>query len=207
MQWEIYFLTLYPSIEKLRYFFLEWKYVLSSFKPAFGINFWLWEVKICVFAYFQFDNFLKSKIDSESSFEMKRSIFLFFKKKLGAFRWKEKKLENWFPIVFFKMDSSDVRGYFHIRGLRIGTMIIMNVLKSPRRVRSVVCEITHLYPQATFGPDWGGVLTRSDWMIHSGLVHYSFNHATGGCRHFHILQAHLNRKQCKTTSKWKFACL
>ena len=60
------------------------------------------------------------------------------------------------------MDSSDVGGYFHIRGLRIGTMVHMNVLKSPRRVRSVVCEITHLYPQATFGPDWGGVLTRSD---------------------------------------------
>ena len=29
------------------------------------------------------------------------------------------------------------------------------------------------------------------------LVHYSVNHATGGCRHFHILQAHLKGNQCK----------
>ena len=33
------------------------------------------------------------------------------------------------------------------------------------------------------------------------LVHYSANHATGGCRHFHISQAHLKGKQCKKTSK------
>ena len=32
-----------------------------------------------------------------------------------------------------------------------------------------------------------------------GLVHYSVNHATGGCRHFHILQAHLKGKQRKKT--------
>ena len=33
------------------------------------------------------------------------------------------------------------------------------------------------------------------------LVHYSAIHATGGCRHFHISQAHLKGKQCKKTSK------
>ena len=33
------------------------------------------------------------------------------------------------------------------------------------------------------------------------LVHYSANHATGGCRHFHILQAHLKGKQHKKTCK------
>ena len=33
--------------------------------------------QICVFAYFQFDHFPKSKIDSESRFEMRMSIFLF----------------------------------------------------------------------------------------------------------------------------------
>ena len=59
---------------------LEQKYGHSHFKSAFGINFGLWEVvkqKIHKYAYFQFDHFPKSKIDFESRFEKRMSIFLF----------------------------------------------------------------------------------------------------------------------------------
>ena len=65
---------------------------------------------------------------------------------------KGKNLENRFPIIFSKMDLSNVGGYFHIQGLKIGSMVHMYVLKSFRGVRSVVCEFTHLFPQATSGP-------------------------------------------------------
>ena len=65
---------------------LELKYRHSHFKSAFRMNFGLWEVvqlKICqlrqlaFLAYFQFDHFPKSKIDSETRFEIRMSIFLF----------------------------------------------------------------------------------------------------------------------------------
>ena len=69
-------------------------------------------MQIYVFAYFHFP---KSKIDSESNFEMRRSIFP-FKKKIEALQWKEKKLRNGFPIVFSKMDLSDVGFIFTFEG-------------------------------------------------------------------------------------------
>ena len=73
---------------------------LSTFSPSLGGSYGI-------------DNFLQSKIDSESSFEMKWSIFLFFLK-FGSVFMKEKKLENGFPIVFSEMDLSDLVGYFSI---------------------------------------------------------------------------------------------
>ena len=83
---------------------LEQKYGHSYFKSAFGINFGLWEVvkrKIRVFAYFPFDHFPKSKIDSKSRFEMRMSIFLFKKillKNFGQYFKKIKKMD--FPLFF-----------------------------------------------------------------------------------------------------------
>ena len=60
------------------------------------------------------------------------------KKKFGNVLMEGKKLENGFTIVFSKMDLYDVGGYFHIWGLKIGTMVHMYVLKSPIGVKSVV---------------------------------------------------------------------
>ena len=59
---------------------------------------------MCVFAYFQFDRFPKSKIDSESRFEMRMSISIFktyFLKSCGHYFKKSKKE---FSIVFSKSD-------------------------------------------------------------------------------------------------------
>ena len=99
------------------------------------------EVRKC--AYF---HFLNSKIYSKSSFEMRRSMFLF--KKIFWIISMKKKLEKKISIVFFKMNLSDVGGYFPIWGLKIDIMVHVYVLKSPRGLISVVCGITHLYPQA-----------------------------------------------------------
>ena len=60
--------------------------------------------QICVFAYFQFDYFPKSKIDFESRFEMRMSIFLFKKKFWSVSVSIKKKSKNRFPIVFSKSD-------------------------------------------------------------------------------------------------------
>ena len=56
-----------------------------------------------VFAYFQFDHFPQSKINFESRFEMRMSIFLFkiFLERFGQYF---KKSKNGFPIVFQKCD-------------------------------------------------------------------------------------------------------
>ena len=53
-----------------------------------------------VFAYFQFDHFPKSKIDFESSFEMRRSKFMLYIFFLERFEQQQKKLKIGFPIVF-----------------------------------------------------------------------------------------------------------
>ena len=63
---------------------LEQKYGRSHFKFAFGINFGLREVvkrKIRKYAYFPFDHFPKSKIDSESNIikSQKMDFPLYFK--------------------------------------------------------------------------------------------------------------------------------
>ena len=59
--------------------------------------------QIRIFAYFQFDHFPRSKIDFESRFEMRMSIFLilFFLQRFGQYL-KKSKIE--FPIVFSKSD-------------------------------------------------------------------------------------------------------
>ena len=55
------------------------------------------------------DHFPKSKIDSDSRFEIRMSIFLFlfFLKRFGRYL---KKVKNGFPIVFSKSDLTGV-GY------------------------------------------------------------------------------------------------
>ena len=53
------------------------------------------------------------------------------KKSMGAFRWKDTKLENIFPIAFSKIDLSDVGGYFHMWGLKIGKMVRMYRVADP----------------------------------------------------------------------------
>ena len=80
-------------------------YIILHFKPNICIlqrrnnnwpHFWL-------FAYFQFDHFTKSKIDSESRFEMRMTIFL-FKFFFGAFWSVFKKVKkNDFPLYFQKV--------------------------------------------------------------------------------------------------------
>ena len=66
-------------------------------------------MQISVFAYFQFDNFLKSKVDSESSFEMRRSIFLFYKN-FGSDE--KKKVIKWIFHCIFKNGFVQCRGLF-----------------------------------------------------------------------------------------------
>ena len=104
-QWHFHFfgtLSVYPFHRHLLYPFL-WHLVCPSisywpklFKKKFRIEIWTFSFQICfrnqfstsgsgqtentqirVFAYFQFDHFPKSKIDSESIFEMRMSLFLF----------------------------------------------------------------------------------------------------------------------------------
>ena len=72
-------------------------------------------MQIRVFAYFQFDHFPKLKIDSESRFEKRMSIFQFFKK-LKRFCQYLKKSKNGFPIVFSKSD-------FALAGVNCGLQI------------------------------------------------------------------------------------
>ena len=59
--------------------------------------------QIRVYAYFPFDHFPKSKINFESRFEMRMSIFL-FKNFLERFGQYLKKSKNGFPVVFSKSD-------------------------------------------------------------------------------------------------------
>ena len=54
-------------------------------------------------AYFQFDHFPKSEIDSESRFEMRMSIFL-FKIFMESFDHHIKMFNNGFSMVFSKSD-------------------------------------------------------------------------------------------------------
>ena len=83
-----------------------------SFQICFGNKFWTLgsgqteNTQIRVFVYFPFDHFPKAKIDSESRFEMRMSIFLF-----EAF-WSifKKKSKNVFPVVFLVSDLTGV-GY------------------------------------------------------------------------------------------------
>ena len=83
IQWKIHFLTFFNIVQNFS-------------RKKFRIEIWTFSFQICfrnkfstsgsgqtentqirVFAYFQFDHFPKSKIDSESRFEMRMSIFLF----------------------------------------------------------------------------------------------------------------------------------
>ena len=59
--------------------------------------------QICVFAYFQFDHFPKSKIYSENSFKMKRSIFLFKTFFVERFDGWKKSSKMDFPLYFQKV--------------------------------------------------------------------------------------------------------
>ena len=68
-------------------------------------------MRIHGFVYFWFDHFPKSKIDFESRFEMRMSIFL-FKFFLGAFWSVFKKSKKGFPIVFSKSDLTSVGSNF-----------------------------------------------------------------------------------------------
>ena len=67
------------------------------------------KIRKYVFAYFQFDHFPKSKIDFESSFEMRRSIFILF---LERFDQQQKKLKIGFPIVFSNLARKGLGGFF-----------------------------------------------------------------------------------------------
>ena len=77
-------------------FFDFFKFWPKHFKTKFRIKIWTFQFQICfwnqcwtsgsgqtentqirVFAYFPFDQFPKSKIDSESRFEIRMSVFLF----------------------------------------------------------------------------------------------------------------------------------
>ena len=55
--------------------------------------------QLCVFAYFQFDHFLKSKFDFISRFQMRISIFN-SKKNFGAFWSVFEKSKMDFPLYF-----------------------------------------------------------------------------------------------------------
>ena len=59
--------------------------------------------QICVFAYFQFDPFPESKIDSESRFEKRMPIFLFwfFFKEFRSIFLKNQKID--FPLYIKKV--------------------------------------------------------------------------------------------------------
>ena len=91
----------------------------NSLKKKFRIEIWTFSFQICfrnqfwtsgsgqtentrihVYVYFQFDRFLKSKIDSESRFEMRMSIFQFliFFQRVSANILKSPK--NGFPLYF-----------------------------------------------------------------------------------------------------------
>ena len=70
--------------------------------------------QIRVFAYFQFDHFPKSKIDSESKFVMRMSILLFkfFLERFGQYLEKSK---NGFPIVFSNFQLARADSFFRDR--------------------------------------------------------------------------------------------
>ena len=82
IQWEIHFLTfLNTGQNSKKKFIIElWTF---SFQICFQNQFWTSgsgqteNTRIRVYVYFQFDRFPKSKIDSESRFEMRMSIFQF----------------------------------------------------------------------------------------------------------------------------------
>ena len=70
-----------------------------------------------MYTYFQFDHFPKSKIDFESSFEIKMSIFLLKKKNLERFD-EQKKVENSISHCIFKSCTKGFRVFFlHARAL------------------------------------------------------------------------------------------
>ena len=82
IKWKIHFLTFLNTDQNARKKNLEWKYEHSFFKSTFGIIFSTLgssqteNTQMRVFTSFQFDHFPKSKIDFESRFEMRMSIFL-----------------------------------------------------------------------------------------------------------------------------------
>ena len=69
------------------------------------------KIRKYVFAYFQFDHLPKSKIDFESSFEMRRSIFL-LKKKNWSVLTNNKKVENLISHCIFKSFAEGFRVFF-----------------------------------------------------------------------------------------------
>ena len=83
IQWEIHFLTFLnigQNSSKKKFWIEIWTF---SFQIYFWNQFWTSgsgqteNMQIRVFAYFLFDHFPKSKIDSENRFEIRMSIFLF----------------------------------------------------------------------------------------------------------------------------------
>ena len=82
IQWEIHFLTLSNTdwnppkkIQNRNMDILIWNLFLKSiFDSGSGQT---ENTQICVFVYFQFDHFPKSKMHFKSRFEMRISIFLF----------------------------------------------------------------------------------------------------------------------------------
>ena len=73
----------------------------------------------------------------------------------------------------------DVEGCFHIRGLKFCRMVYIYALKSPRRVRSVACKITHLFPllypclaENTGNIELGAVPLVQHYSLHHGLAIY-----------------------------------
>ena len=78
-----------------------------------------WEIQfsIHICANFQFDHFPMSKIDFESSLEIRRSIFLLLKKIAERFV-QQKKVENWISPCIFKSYAEGFRVFFlHARAL------------------------------------------------------------------------------------------
>ena len=74
------FLKYWPKRSKKKFRIEIWTF---SFQICFKNQFWTSgsgqteNTRICVYVYFQFDHFPKSKIDFQSRFKMRMSIFLF----------------------------------------------------------------------------------------------------------------------------------
>ena len=64
--------------------------------------------------------------------------------------WKKFFFLNGSPIVFPKMDLTDVGGNFHIWALKLLRTVYITTLKNLRGAYSFVCTITLLYPQASY---------------------------------------------------------
>ena len=80
IQREIHFLSFFSFHRNTPKLLFRMKIWTFSFQNSFWNQFLTsgrGSTHIRVFPYFQFDNFLKSKIDFESSFEMRSSIFLY----------------------------------------------------------------------------------------------------------------------------------